>query len=70
VRSSAVTSPSWTAHATLLHDLLERHVSQKAPLIAEMLDYLFAPEQRDEMGQAYLQFRAEAVVPLPLRRRA
>jgi len=69
-RSSAVTSPSWTAHATLLQELLERHVSQKAPLIAEMLEHLFTPERRDEMAQAYLQFRAEAVTPLPLRRRA
>lgn len=69
-RSSAITSPSWTAHAVLLQDLLERHVSQKGPLVTELLDHLFTPAQREEMAQNYLQIRAEAIAPQPLRRRA
>lgn len=69
-RSSAVTSPSWTAHATVLHDLLARHLDQKAPAVAAMLERLFTPERRAEMADAYCQIRAEVVAPQPLRRRA
>lgn len=69
-RSTAVTSPSWTAHAAVLHDLLVHHVSQKEPAIAAILDRLFTPERRAEMAQAYLNIRAEVTAPQPLRRRA
>jgi len=69
-RSTAVTSPSWTAHAAVLHDLLAHHVGQKAPAVAAMLERLFTPERRAEMAEAYCHIRAEVVAPQPLRRRA
>lgn len=69
-RSTAVTTPSWTAHASVLHDLLAHHVSQKEPAIAEILERLFTPARRAEMAQAYLHIRAEVTAPQPLRRRA
>lgn len=69
-RSSAVTSPSWTAHATVLHDLLAHHVSQKGPAVAVLLEQWFTTERRSEMAEAYRQIRAEVVAPLQLRRRA
>jgi hypothetical protein len=69
-RSTAVTSPSWTAHATVLHDLLAHHIGQKAPIVAALLEQLFTPARRAEMAQAYQSIRADVTAPQPLRRRA
>lgn len=68
--STAVTSPSWTAHATVLHELLAHHVDRRARAVAVLLEQWFTPARRAELAQAYLHIRTEAAAPQPLRRRA
>lgn len=59
-RSSATTSPSWSAHAMVLKELLEHHVEEEQGEAFELLDKHFDAAEREKMAAAFLAAKETA----------
>ncbi len=64
-RSSATTSPSWSAHAMVLKELLEHHVEEEQGEAFELLGKHFDASEREKMAGAFLAAKETAAGKTP-----